>query len=162
MLICECCGKDHPLEELELTFRRPDDVVSLSKKEREESVHENDDLCVISDARFFIRALLPLPVKGRDLPYNIGIWVEADQSTFERVYDLWSDPEQGNESSFIVKIANNIPTLSSTVDLVGYLQLTGPTTRPTIQVKQQQHQLYDEQSNGITAHRAHEYSSLFG
>ncbi len=159
-MICECCGQDHPLEELELTFRRPDAVVSLSKEEREESVHENDDLCVIGDTRFFIRALLPLPIEGREIPYNIGIWVEADQSTFERVYELWSDSEQENEPPFSVRIANNIPTLSSTSGLVSTLQLTGPTTRPIVLVQQSQHQLYSEQSKGITAHRAHEYSSL--
>lgn len=160
-MICESCGKDHPLEMLELTFRRPDDIVSLTKKEREESVYENDDLCVIGDTRFFIRALLPLPVTGRDQPYNIGIWVEIDQSSFERVYELWSDPEQGSEPPFIVKIANSIPTLSNTVGLVATLQLTGPTTRPTILIQQDLHQLYSEQSKGITTHRAHEYSYLF-
>lgn len=160
-MICADCGQDHPLEELDLTFRRPDDVVRLSRKEREETVRENDDLCVLGGNRFFIRALLPLPVEGRDQVYNIGIWVEADQADFERVYELWSDPGQASEPPCGVKIANSIPSLSNTLGLAGALQLTGLTTRPTVLIQQSKHQLYSEQLSGITAHRAHEYSALF-
>lgn len=160
-MICAGCGQDHPLEEIELTFRRPDAVASLSRKEREETVRENDDLCVLGDNRFFIRALLSLPVEGRDQAYNIGIWVEADQADFERVYELWFDPDQASEPPCGVKIANSIPSLSSTLGLAGTLQLTGPETRPIVLVQQSKHPLYSEQLNGITAHRAHEYSAFF-
>jgi hypothetical protein len=45
--------------------------------------------------------------------------------------------------------------------LVASLSLTGPTTRPTVTLGPAEHPLVGEQSRGITAHRAAQYSSLF-
>jgi len=146
---------------MELTFRRPDDVAALSAEERKRTVQENANLCVVEGERFFIRALLPLPVNGRELSYNIGLWVEVDESAFNRVYELWSDPDQESEPPFAARVANAIPTLPSSVGLEAALHLTGPKTRPEVLLRRVAHPLFLEQSNGISAHRAHEYTSLF-
>ena len=85
---CAKCGEDHPLDEMELTFKRPDDAANLSPEERSAHLQESSDLCIIRGNRFFIRAVLPLPVESRADPYRIGLWVEVAQSDFERVYEL--------------------------------------------------------------------------
>ena len=160
-MICHQCGIEHSIDEMELTFRRPDAAACLSEQERKATVQENNDLCIIGGKRFFIRALLPLSVESRKRQYNIGLWVELNQTSFERVHALWDELEQDTEPPFDALIANSIPILPDTIGLSTKLQLTGPTTRPKVIVSENSHPLFGEQVNGITEHRAHEYSSLF-
>ena len=161
MPICAECGHEHPLDELELTFRRPDVVAALESVERDSRVQENRDLSVLDGKQFFIRALLPLPVAEREAPYNIGLWVQVSQSDFERVYELWDEEEQAQEPAFAATIANDIPNQPPTCGLAAALSLTGPETRPVLTLGQTEHPLVGEQNRGITAHRAAQYSSLF-
>jgi len=158
---CTECGEEHSIEDMELTFFLPDDAAYLSDEERKCNVQESGDRCIIEGKRFFIRALLPLSVLDRENPYNVGLWVEVQQPAFERIYELWSEPDQENEPPFQASIANTIPTLPNTVGLSGFLHLTGPNTRPKIILSYDEHPLYIEQQVGITTHRAYEYSSLF-
>lgn len=141
---------------MELSFLRPDEVAGLTEEERGEHVHENSDLCVLNGERFFIRAVLPLPVASLERPYNIGLWVELERPAFLRVCELWSEPGQANEPPFSVAIANAIPSLTSTLGLPAMLQLTGPTTRPQVQVEPGEHRIYHEQVKGIDGHRVYE------
>jgi hypothetical protein len=161
MPVCAQCGEEHPLNELELSFRRPDAVVEISGPDRASRVQESNDLCVIDGSRFFVRAVLPLPVESRDRPYNLGLWSEVDRTTFERIYQLWSEPTQVRESPFPARLANALPNHRDTLRLSATLCLTGPTTRPRLVLEATAHTLFTEQSLGITEHRAHEYSSLF-
>ncbi len=158
---CSKCGKIHARNELELTFQRPDAVVELPESRRKSEVKESDDLCTIKWERFFIRAVLPLPVREWGDSYRLGIWVEVERATLDRVHELWDDPTQDKEPPFQVKLANDIPSLPSTRDLPVGLQLTGPKTRPDVLVPESEHPLHREQCLGITAHRASEYSSYF-
>lgn len=160
-MICSTCGQEHSIEEMELTFSRPDDAAKLSADDRARLLQGNIDLCVIEGKRFFIRALLPLPVEFRELPYCIGLWVEVTQATFERVYNLWDSEEQLHEPPFAAHIANEIPTAEGSLSLEAELRLTGPTTRPNVFLEPSRHQLYFEQTRGINEHRAAEYSALF-
>jgi len=160
-LICSKCGVEHPLEDMELTFRRPDDVANLSAGDRERLVRENSDLCVIEKDRFFVRAVLPLPVESRQLPYCIGLWVEVTQAAFDRIYDLWDAEEQVTEPPFAARIANEIPTAAGSLGLGAELHLTGPRTRPRVFLTPGTHQLYVEQARGIDEHRVSEYTALF-
>lgn len=59
---CSICGETHPIDELELAYRRPDAAAILTEDERAQRVRENADLCVIDGERFFVRAVLPLAV----------------------------------------------------------------------------------------------------
>lgn len=146
---------------MELTFRRPDEAAKLSADDRARLLREKSDWCVMEGKRFFIRALLPLPVESRELPYCIGLWVEVTQATFERVYNLWDSEEQAHEPPFAAHIANEIPTAGGSLGLDAELRLTGATTRPKVFLQPSHHQLYIEQAQGIDEHRASEYSALF-
>jgi hypothetical protein len=160
-LICSKCGVEHPLEEMELTFRRPDDVAKLPAEDRERLVRENSDLCIIEEDRFFVRAVLPLPVETREDPYCIGLWVEVSRDTFDHIYHLWDSEDQSAEPPFAARIANEIPTAAGSLGLEAELQLTGPRTRPKVFLAPANHQLYLEQTRGIDVHRVSEYTALF-
>ena len=146
---------------MELTFRRPDEAAGLSAGNRARRVRENDDLCVIDGKRFSIRALLPLPVRSREFPYSIGIWVEVAQSIFTRIYDHWDSNDQMLEPNFAATVANEIPAASGSLGLRAALRLTGPTTRPNVLLEPSSHRLYVEQAHGMDEHRASEYSARF-
>lgn len=160
-MICAKCGVAHPLEEMELTFRRPDDAAALSEDERSRLLRENSDLCIIGEERFFIRAVLPLPVESREDPYCIGLWVEVSQAAFDRIYYLWESDAQGVEPPFAARIANEIPTAAGSLGLEAELRLAGPTIRPKVFLKPAKHKLYAEQTQGIDAHRVAEFTALF-
>jgi len=145
---------------MELSFFRPDEIVQLAPDLRAECVWENNDLCVLDEKRFFIRAVLPLPIVALNRMYNIGIWVEVDATAFSRVYELWTVPDQANEPPFKATIANQIPLLPDTLGLSAQLHLTGATTRPQVEMLSENHPLRHEQSLGINTHRAYEYTSL--
>lgn len=161
MPICSDCGQEHPLQSLELTFLRPDVVAELEGTDRESRVQENDDICILDGERFFVRALLPLPVLEKAQPYNVCLWVELSQRDFERLYQLWDALDQADTPAFDAHIANDIPIHSSVRGLAACLSLTGPTTRPVVTLRALEHPLAGEQARGITLHRAAEYSSLF-
>jgi hypothetical protein len=156
---CAQCGKEHPLETMELTFRRPDVIAALTAEQRALEVRESDDLCQMREGRWFVRGVLPLPVHERDHPYRIGLWVEVDEDAFQRIRELWDDPDQADEPAMAATIANAIPTLPATLGLAAALRLTGPTTRPDVFVADGAHPLFAEQAGGIPFHRAFEYTS---
>jgi hypothetical protein len=160
-MICEKCGEDHPLDDMELTFRRPDEAARLTDEERSRRVRENPDLCVIDGERFFVRAILPLPVESRDLAYAIGLWVEVSRDSFGRIYDLWDEEGQSDEPPFPATVANEIPIAAGSLGLAAQLQLTGPRTRPRAFLEPAGHPLYLEQAHGTDAHRVAEYTALF-
>ncbi len=160
-MICSKCGEDHPLEEMELTFRRPDDAAKLSPEDRQRLLQENNDLCIIEGSRFFIRGVLPLPVDSRESPYNIGLWVEVSREAFERVYELWDSEDQLREHPFAATVANEIPISPGSLGHAAELHLAGPTSRPNVFLKASDHPLYVEQRGGIDVHRISEYTALF-
>lgn len=157
---CSVCGRTHPQESIEIMFRLPDEAAALLEQKQEERVQANEDLCTIDGERFFVRAVLPLPVVSRTRPYNIGVWVELDRTALERIGVLWNDPKQSSEPPFSVRIANEIPSVRGSCGTTAALHLTGPATRPNVLVLPTNVHLYEEQANGITVHRAGEYSEF--
>jgi len=158
---CAECGIDHPEEELELSCRRPDEIAAMDSELRARIVKDDDDLAVIDGKRFFVRALLPIPVNGRADPYNIGLWVEVAQEVFTKVLDLWTEDDQVHEPPFNAKLANSIPTVPETLNLEVLMQLTGPKTRPDVFVADGGHPLGRQQRDGVSVHRISEYSAVF-
>jgi hypothetical protein len=157
---CSKCGTEHQPEDIELTYRRPDDIAAMGDEVRLKEVQENDDLCRTRSGRHFVRVVMPFPVEGWDHPYQIGLWVELSRASFERILELWSDPDQQSEPPFEAKIANSIWGQPASLGVKAELRLTGPQTRPAVYVSSEAHHgLHLEQCRGITAHRAHEYSA---
>ena len=157
---CSVCGQEHLRDALELTFRLPDDAASLLSQGQNERVHANEDLCAIDGKRFFLRAVLPLSVEAWTSAYNIGLWVELEHPAFMRVCELWNESCQTQEPPLTVHLANDIPSAEGSLGAEAMLHLTGPTTRPLVKVSSTKTRLFDEQINGITTHRASEYSRL--
>ncbi|MET0934799.1 MAG: DUF2199 domain-containing protein [Luteibacter sp.] len=159
---CAICGTTHEEDELELSYGRPDAIFDMPTDERSLDVYESDDACVIDDERFFLRATLPLPVHGRSSDYHIGVWVEVGEEIFHRVGDLWDDPLQAAEPPMKGTLANEIRLHGHSLGEPLLMQLTGPATRPQVFISDRDHSLGREQREGISTHRASEYSAGLG
>lgn len=157
---CSDCGKAHPVTDIELTFRRPDEIAALSSDEIEERCNYSDDIYILDDERYFIRGLIPLPVHDSGTPYCIGTWAEVSLEAFTRIYELWESDSQASEPAFDGQLANSIPSIPGSFGVMLKINLTGPTTRPSFIVNDAGSQLAQQQSMGISRHRAYEYTRL--
>ena len=158
-VICDTCGRAHLREEIELALALPQAIFELGDDEREKRCDISGDMCAIDRNRFFIRGLLPIPVRGRGVPYRIGLWAEVDEPTFGCIYALWEDPSQVDEPLLPAILANDVPLVPSTIGIEVDIRLTGPTTRPDFYMRDTPHPLALEQRQGVDSHRALEYGN---
>jgi hypothetical protein len=155
---CKTCGKVHPIREMELVYSLPDAIFELSEQDRAQRSKTSTDICMLDESRMFLRAVLPLPVLGRDRPYRIGAWVEVSTEAFRQIHSLWDDPEQVSHSPFAATLANDIYNCPGSIGQTVELRLTGPKTRPDIFLTESDQMLCQQQQNGISEHVAHQYS----
>lgn len=162
---CATCGAEHDLSELEPGFNHPDAYLVVPPEERDVRTIAGKDDCRVRDAadterRYFLRVLLPVPVRGEREPCCWGIWVEVSEAAFERTRERWDDPEQASEPPFAGTIANQLRGYPPTLGLPGQVQLTGPTTVPSFHlVPDLAHPLAVEQREGVHVERVLEWLS---
>jgi hypothetical protein len=156
---CSVCGSDHPLEQLELTFKWPDALAALNEAERESRCKESDDLAHIDHKRWFVRGTIPLPVAGRQREYRIGAWAEVEESAFRMILKLWSEESQDQQPPISARLANEIPGHVGSSGQPVLVKLVSPTARPDILVSDENSSLGLEQLDGISEHQAVQYSS---
>jgi hypothetical protein len=68
---CSKCGKEHVLDHIEPSFKRPAAYLTVPTAERERRITESDDACMITSQdgqhlACFIRAVLYVPISARD------------------------------------------------------------------------------------------------
>lgn len=156
---CSCCGETVALDEAELAFRTPDAYHALDAeaKARPDTFCDGN-FCVVAGTNHYVRGLIPLPVHGTDEAYCIGAWFELDAADWQHVRRTWD--ESGNDASPALRgrLANALPhhappTLGLAVDVQPHDE-----TWPTARVVDAAHALAQEQSAGISAHRARAYT----
>jgi len=157
---CPCCEKMVPKNDVELTFRRPDNITALDSYEIEEKCKYNDDIYIYDNQDFYIRCVLDLPVQDKGGDYCLGVWVKVSEKSLNRILDLWDDENQKNEPPMQGLLANNVPLTVNSLNSDVMIRLSGVTSRPYVTVKNEACSLYQEQTCGITIHRASEYSDL--
>ncbi|WCE28468.1 DUF2199 domain-containing protein [Vibrio sp. SCSIO 43137] len=160
LIKCPCCDKMVPADGLELSYKLPDAIASMSQEDIDEHCKYTNDYVICNDEYFYIRCTIPLPVHDLGKDYAIGAWAQVSENSFGRIWQLWDDPAQSNEAPVRGLLANNIHLNSNSENSEIEIQLTGPTTRPMITIKDPECSLYKEQQSGITIHRAAEYSDL--
>jgi len=160
LIKCPCCDKMVPADGLELSYKLPDAIASMSQEDIDEHCKYTNDYVICNDEYFYIRCTIPLPVHDLGKDYAIGAWAQVSENSFGRIWQLWDDPAQSNEVPIRGLLANNIHLNSNSENSEIEIQLTGPTTRPKITIKDPECSLYKEQQCGITIHRAAEYSDL--
>lgn len=150
---CSQCGCEHDI--LDPAFGRPDVIHQM----RQRSVKESDDLCVLraeapERMQYFIRCVLPVKLLDRDEPAMWGLWAEVSAVDFQTIRENWTNPDQASLAPMQAALANKVPGYPLTIGMVAALRLTGPTTRPSLELQSESnHPFAVEVRSGVTIHR---------
>jgi hypothetical protein len=161
---CPTCGVEHDLGAIEPYFDRPDAFFDLPADQRASRSWNAEDLCVVWESdngprRHFIRAILPIPIRGEQQDYGWGVWVEVSETDFTFTHDHGSDPSQAVARTFSGALANALPDMPSTRGLAGSVRLTGPDTLPFFLLRPgEDHPLAHEQREGVFPERIVEWA----
>jgi hypothetical protein len=151
---CAKCGTTHDAANLEPSFSAPDAYYEVPEAERAQRTYLTQDTCGVRDLadvdrRYFLRAVMPVPVRGESRPCHWGVWVEVSLGTKKRVDELWDDPDQSLEPALPAHLGNEIREYPRSLGLEGTLQLSGPKTRPQFVVAPTDHTLVNAQTTGV-------------
>jgi hypothetical protein len=148
---------------MEPSYRWPEAYLAVPIEERHFRTIGGKDDCRVRDAddshrRYFLRALLPIPIRGQLERCSWGIWVEVEEAAFGRVRELWDAADQQSEPPFAGELANALKGYDDTLGLPGSLSLTGPTTAPQFVLADHAgHPLAIEQREGVYPERVVEW-----
>jgi len=92
---CECCGKFHDAENMDISYKKPFSYFQVSEEDRERRInHESDDFLVIDNEIFVVRGVLPIPVHDHD-EFCWGIWAQVDEQTFADIWHMFEHDGSG-------------------------------------------------------------------
>lgn len=154
---CNSCEEVHEGSP-SFSFRAPDQYSCLSDEQKAAMGKLSEDFCVITHEEgsdFFIRAILEIPIHGIEEPFLWGVWVSLSQKSFERYYESYDDPEEGE--IFFGWLSNEIPIYpfakARSADVV--VQADGQRPMLILHPGDEEHdQLVIDQRQGIPVARA--------
>lgn len=147
---CATCGAEHD----ELPFDWHYDAPTYWDGPRGEGDELTSDLCVWTDdggeRAFFIRGLLPLPVRDAEQVFNYGIWSTLSESSFERVVELWDDPKRIDEPPYFGYLSNSLADFPDALNLKLDVVTSELEVRPRLLLHDADHPLVRAQREGVT------------
>jgi len=154
---CATCGRRHAGLSRDWGFSLPDEVFALPEAELDAQVRHDDDLCQWGD-RYFIRCILPVPLKGEDDYFGWGAWAEVEADVFQRYLELYEEDGR-EEPPHPAKLANRLaPYPGTTLGTRLLIQFQTPDERPTLLLLEgDKSRLAQEQRDGVDAARHHEF-----
>jgi hypothetical protein len=152
---CSCCGQRHDGPAFAYGAHAP--VYWREDFEDSPGSVLGDEQCVIGGEHFFVRARLLLPVVDAAEEFEWGVWVSLSEPSFDRMIQLWTDPERVHEPPSFGWLSTEIPLYEpTTVNLKTMVHSQPVGTRPTVELEPTDHPLAVEQRTGITADRVRE------
>ena len=140
---CDVCGEKHAGETRDIRMGLPQPIFLLDEDEREQRSVVGDDSAVLhgeTGDRFFVRALLELPIAGEHGYFGYGAWIEV------------SEPVAG-------KLANELSPYAFTEGLQLQIKLRDVELLPLVELEDGEHELVRAQRYGISPHRAHQLAA---
>lgn len=159
---CEVCGETHAGETRDIRMGLPQPIFLLDEPEREERSRVGDDSAVLRDRkgeRFFVRALLELPIDGEDGYFGYGAWVEVSQEDFATLGEVWDDEDGWRAGPFAGTLANELSPYAFTEGLPVRIRLRDVELLPVVELEEVDHELVRAQRRGISPHRAHQLAA---
>lgn len=159
---CEVCGRAHAGETRDIRLSLPDPIFLLDEHEREQRARVSDDSAVLQGKhgeRFFVRALLELPVEGEEGYFGYGSWIEVSPDAFTALGELWHDEEGWRSEPFAGTLANELSPYAFTEGLPVLIRLRDVQLLPLVELEDGEHELIRAQRHGISRHRAHELAA---
>ena len=135
-------------------FVFPDEIGNLTEAQRQDHCTLADDFAQL-DQRFFIRALVLIPLLNRDSDFCINVWVEVDRTIFFSYYEVFDQPKSRHADAS-GKLANNVQPYARTQGLRVILKFGDGSCPPVITFGDELHQLAIDVRTGLddTQHAA--------
>jgi hypothetical protein len=162
---CTVCGESHAGETRDIRMSLPDPIFRIDEPERERRARVGEDSAVLEDRdaeRFFVRALLELPIEGEDGYFGYGTWIEVSAADFEALGELWDAEDGWRSEPFAGTLANELHPYAFTEGLPVRIRLRDVQLLPLVELDDVDHELARAQANGISSHRAHELAATLG
>lgn len=159
---CDVCGETHAGETRDIRMSLPQPIFLLDEEERERLARVGDDSAVLRHRgreRYFVRALLELPIAGEDGYFGYGAWIEVSASDFAALGELWDDEEGWRAGPFPGTLANELSPYAFTEGLPVRVRLRDVQLLPLVDLDDGEHELVRAQRYGISAHRAHQLAA---
>jgi hypothetical protein len=152
---CSSCGEEHDPSDIEPSFDRPDAYFDVPAAERAARIVATDGTTVIDDctpnARFFLRGVLVIPVRGgwpRD-GCGWGVWSEVTESEFDRLVAAGNAEERADELPLFGNLANELATFPGSRGIPVRVRIQPPGTAPLVDVLAPEHPLGAAQTSGV-------------
>ena len=162
MFTCDVCGETHAGETRDIRLGLPQAIFLLDEDERRSRAYVEDDFAVLHGEdgdRFYVRALLELPVEGEDGYFGYGAWVEVSEEDVAALGELWRDEAGWRSEPFAGTLANELHPYAFTEGLPVQIRLRDVQLLPLVELDDSNHELVRAQRNGISTHRAHELAA---
>jgi hypothetical protein len=114
----------------------------------------SSDLCIIGGARYFIRAVVELPILGgggKSLGY--ACWAEVSRAGFGQYFPTMENPEAGVGVQIAATLANRLAGHDAAFGQSCGVRLRGGGQRPLLTLTDPAQPLAREQTRGITLDR---------
>jgi hypothetical protein len=159
---CDVCGETHAGETRDIRMGLPQPIFLLDEDERERRALVTDDSAVLhgdSGDRFFVRALLELPIAGEDGYFGYGAWIEVSEPDFAALRELWDDDDGWRSDPVAGTLANELSPYAFTEGLSVQIRLREVELLPLVELEDGEHELVRAQRYGISPHRAHQLAA---
>lgn len=159
---CSVCGRAHAGETRDIRLGLPGPIFLLDEEERERRAWVGRDSAVLRGEggdRYFVRALLELPIADDEGYFGYGSWIEVSGDDFATLAELWHEDEGWRSEPFPGRLANELSPYFSTEGLPLRLRLREVELLPLAELEDADHELVRAQRHGISAHRAHELAA---
>lgn len=146
---CQTCGKLHEGSP-SVGFGRP--YYWRAEYDDDPRSRLSNDLCVIEERDYFIRCILEVPIHGVEEGFLWGVWITQSEANFKRYLETFDDtPERETFGYF----ANRLPDYPDTLSLHTTVHWkSGGRQRPWVEIRESDHPLYRDWSEGISWERA--------
>ena len=159
---CDVCGEKHAGETRDIRMGLPQPIFLLDEDERSRQAYVEEDFAVLHTEkgdRYFVRALVELPISGEDGYFGYGSWVEVSVEDVTALGELWHDAEGERAGPFSGTLANELSPYAFTEGLPVRLCLRDVDLLPLVELEDGEHELVRAQRYGISPHRAHQLAA---
>ncbi len=159
---CDVCGETHAGETRDIRMGLPQPIFLLDEDEREQRSLVSDDSALLhadSGDRYFVRALLELPIAGEDGYFGYGAWIEVSEPDFAALRELWDDDDGWRSDPVAGTLANELSPYAFTEGLSLQIRLRDVELLPLVELEDGEHELVRAQRYGISPHRAHQLAA---
>ena len=159
---CASCGRFHEDELRDVRAALPEEIYQLPEEERllRAEIDPAGDLAILDNERYFVRALIEVPMRLEDDRFGWGVWVRLGSDDFDDLAERWTDP-QASGHTYHGWLATDLPAYGPTVSLPGVLRLGAVDAIPSFALEDDSHPLAVEQRDGISLERARELADPY-